>query len=90
MFLREVERVASTAASVRSNGDSNVAFFKEYKNLGRTAAAMPVPSVSIAELLVACRDAEERVGYDLVKTAAFAVNNRAAIMGEGWPAKIEN
>ncbi len=31
------------------NGDSNVAFFKEYKNLGLTADAMPVLSVSIAE-----------------------------------------
>ncbi|MEQ3540736.1 urea ABC transporter substrate-binding protein [Pseudonocardia tropica] len=31
------------------NGDSNVAFFKEYKNLGLTAATMPVLSVSIAE-----------------------------------------
>jgi urea transport system substrate-binding protein len=31
------------------NGDSNVAFFKEYKNLGLTPATMPVISVSIAE-----------------------------------------
>jgi urea transport system substrate-binding protein len=31
------------------NGDSNVAFFKEYRNLGLTAEAMPVLSVSIAE-----------------------------------------
>ncbi|MDQ2709521.1 MAG: urea ABC transporter substrate-binding protein [Actinomycetota bacterium] len=31
------------------NGDSNVAFFKEYRNLGLTPAAMPVLSVSIAE-----------------------------------------
>jgi urea transport system substrate-binding protein len=31
------------------NGDSNVAFFKEYKNLGLTPATMPVLSVSIAE-----------------------------------------
>jgi urea transport system substrate-binding protein len=31
------------------NGDSNVAFFKEYKNAGLTADAMPVLSVSIAE-----------------------------------------
>jgi urea transport system substrate-binding protein len=31
------------------NGDSNVAFFKEYKSAGLTAAAMPVVSVSIAE-----------------------------------------
>ncbi|MDR1825249.1 MAG: urea ABC transporter substrate-binding protein [Bifidobacteriaceae bacterium] len=31
------------------NGDSNVAFFKEYKNAGLTAEDMPVISVSIAE-----------------------------------------
>jgi len=31
------------------NGDSNVAFFREYKNVGLTAEQMPVVSVSIAE-----------------------------------------
>jgi urea transport system substrate-binding protein len=31
------------------NGDSNVAFFKEYKNLGLSPQTMPVISVSIAE-----------------------------------------
>src|SRR5690606_6550685 len=31
------------------NGDSNVAFFREYKNVGLTAQDMPVVSVSIAE-----------------------------------------
>ena len=31
------------------NGDSNVAFFKEYSNVGLTAEDMPVMSVSIAE-----------------------------------------
>ncbi|MGK2879884.1 MAG: urea ABC transporter substrate-binding protein [Mycobacterium sp.] len=31
------------------NGDSNVAFFREYKNVGLTPEAMPVVSVSIAE-----------------------------------------
>ena len=31
------------------NGDSNVAFFKEYKNVGLTAETIPVVSVSIAE-----------------------------------------
>ncbi|MEW2476927.1 urea ABC transporter substrate-binding protein [Micromonospora gifhornensis] len=31
------------------NGDSNVAFFKEYKSAGLTATSMPVVSVSIAE-----------------------------------------
>jgi len=42
---------ASGAAAVFNtlNGDSNVAFFKEYKSAGLTAAQMPVISVSIAE-----------------------------------------
>jgi urea transport system substrate-binding protein len=42
---------ASGAAAVFNtlNGDSNVAFFKEYKSAGLTAASMPVVSVSIAE-----------------------------------------
>ena len=31
------------------NGDSNVAFFKEYTNAGLTPEKMPVVSVSIAE-----------------------------------------
>ena len=31
------------------NGDSNVAFFKEYKNVGLSADTLPVVSVSIAE-----------------------------------------
>jgi urea transport system substrate-binding protein len=31
------------------NGDSNVAFFKQLKNAGITASAMPVVSVSVAE-----------------------------------------
>lgn len=31
------------------NGDSNVAFFKEYKNVGLAAETLPVVSVSIAE-----------------------------------------
>ena len=31
------------------NGDSNVAFFKEFKNVGLTAETLPVVSVSIAE-----------------------------------------
>jgi urea transport system substrate-binding protein len=42
---------ASGAAAVFNtlNGDSNVAFFKEYKSAGLSAAQMPVISVSIAE-----------------------------------------
>ena len=42
---------ASNAGAVFNtlNGDSNVAFFKEYTNAGLTAQKMPVVSVSIAE-----------------------------------------
>ena len=42
---------ASGAAAVFNtlNGDSNVAFFKEYKSAGLAPATMPVVSVSIAE-----------------------------------------
>jgi urea transport system substrate-binding protein len=42
---------ASNAGAVFNtlNGDSNVAFFKEYTNAGLTAEKMPVVSVSIAE-----------------------------------------
>jgi urea transport system substrate-binding protein len=42
---------ASNAGAVFNtlNGDSNVAFFKEYKSAGLTATRMPVVSVSIAE-----------------------------------------
>ena len=44
------------------NGDSNVSFFKEYKNIGLTAEAMPVVSVSIAEEEVAGIGVENLVG----------------------------
>jgi urea transport system substrate-binding protein len=45
------------------NGDSNVAFFKEYKNLGLTPAAMPVISVSIAEEEVGGIGVDNIVGH---------------------------
>jgi urea transport system substrate-binding protein len=44
------------------NGDSNVAFFKEYKNAGMTAEATPVISVSIAEEEVAGIGVDNVVG----------------------------
>jgi urea transport system substrate-binding protein len=47
-----VNRVRSAGADAvfnTFNGDQNVAFFKEYKNVGLTPQAMPVVSVSIAE-----------------------------------------
>ncbi|MGH3789009.1 MAG: urea ABC transporter substrate-binding protein [Pseudonocardiaceae bacterium] len=51
-FATIVNKVKSAGAGAvfnTLNGDSNVAFFKEYRNAGLTAAAMPVVSVSIAE-----------------------------------------
>nr|WP_328842538.1 urea ABC transporter substrate-binding protein [Nakamurella leprariae] len=44
------------------NGDANVSFFKEYKNVGLSADTMPVVSVSIAEEEVAGVGVENLVG----------------------------
>src|SRR5690606_40009569 len=44
------------------NGDSNVAFFREYTNAGLKAADMPVVSVSIAEEEVAGIGAQNIAG----------------------------
>lgn len=51
-FATIVNKVKSANAGAvfnTLNGDSNVAFFKEYTNAGLKAASMPVLSVSIAE-----------------------------------------
>ena len=51
-FATIVNKVKSAGAGAvfnTLNGDSNVAFFKEYRNAGLTPTAMPVVSVSIAE-----------------------------------------
>lgn len=45
----KVKAAGADAVFNTLNGDSNVAFFKEYKGKGLTAEAMPVVSVSIAE-----------------------------------------
>ena len=48
-IVNKVKAAGAAAVFNTLNGDSNVAFFKEYRNAGLTAAAMPVVSVSIAE-----------------------------------------
>ncbi len=51
-FSTIVNKVAAADADAvfnTLNGDSNVAFFKQYSNVGLTAAKLPVLSVSIAE-----------------------------------------
>lgn len=48
-IVNKVKASKADAVFNTLNGDSNVAFFKEYKSAGLTATAMPVVSVSIAE-----------------------------------------
>jgi urea transport system substrate-binding protein len=48
-IVNKVKAADADAVFNTLNGDSNVAFFKEYTNAGLTAATMPVVSVSIAE-----------------------------------------
>ncbi|WFE99719.1 urea ABC transporter substrate-binding protein [Micromonospora sp. WMMD964] len=48
-IVNKVKSSGAAAVFNTLNGDSNVAFFKEYKSAGLTATAMPVVSVSIAE-----------------------------------------
>jgi urea transport system substrate-binding protein len=48
-ITNKVKSAGADAVFNTLNGDSNVAFFKEYKSAGLTAATMPVVSVSIAE-----------------------------------------
>ncbi|WP_238420142.1 urea ABC transporter substrate-binding protein [Gordonia sp. 'Campus'] len=48
-IVNKVRAADADAVFSTLNGDSNVAFFREYKNVGLTPQAMPVVSVSIAE-----------------------------------------
>ncbi|WP_197373477.1 urea ABC transporter substrate-binding protein [Mycolicibacterium baixiangningiae] len=48
-IVNKVRTADADAVFNTLNGDSNVAFFREYRNVGLTPQAMPVVSVSIAE-----------------------------------------
>jgi urea transport system substrate-binding protein len=48
-IVNKVKEAGADAVFNTLNGDSNVAFFKEYKSAGLTAKSLPVLSVSIAE-----------------------------------------
>jgi len=48
-ILNKLKGSGADAVFNTLNGDSNVAFFKQYKSAGMTAATLPVMSVSIAE-----------------------------------------
>ncbi|MFC8347502.1 urea ABC transporter substrate-binding protein [Streptomyces sp. NPDC057280] len=62
------------------NGDSNVAFFKEYKSAGLTAKSMPVVSVSIAEEEVKSIGTQYLAGqltaWNYYQTTAGAANTK--------------
>jgi urea transport system substrate-binding protein len=61
-IIQKVKDSGAGALFNTLNGDANVSFFKEYKNIGLTPEAMPVVSVSIAEEEVAGIGVENLVG----------------------------
>ena len=61
-IIQKVKDSGAGAVFNTLNGDANVSFFKEYKNIGLTPEAMPVVSVSIAEEEVAGIGVENLVG----------------------------
>ena len=82
-FSTIVNKVKASKASAvfnTLNGDSNVAFFKEYKSAGLTAAAMPVVSVSIAEEEVKSIGtqylADQLTAWNYYQTTAGAANDK--------------
>ncbi|MFF5292738.1 urea ABC transporter substrate-binding protein [Paractinoplanes globisporus] len=82
-FSTIVNKVKASGASAvfnTLNGDSNVAFFKEYKSAGLTAAAMPVVSVSIAEEEVKSIGtqylADQLTAWNYYQTTAGAANDK--------------
>lgn len=48
-IVNKVKEAGADAVFNTLNGDSNVAFFKQYRSVGLTAEKMPVVSVSVAE-----------------------------------------
>jgi urea transport system substrate-binding protein len=82
-FSTIVNKVKASGASAvfnTLNGDSNVAFFKEYKSAGLTADTMPVVSVSIAEEEVKSIGTQYLAGqftaWNYYQTTAGAANDK--------------
>jgi urea transport system substrate-binding protein len=78
-IVNKVKSADADAVFNTLNGDSNVAFFKQYKNVGLTPEAMPVVSVSIAEEEVGGIGIENVVGqlaaWNYFQTIDTPVNN---------------
>ncbi|MBC7300175.1 MAG: urea ABC transporter substrate-binding protein [Nocardia sp.] len=87
-IVNKVRAAKAGAVFNTLNGDSNVAFFREYTNVGLKAAEMPVVSVSIAEEEVAGIGAQNIAGqltawnyYQTIDTPAnkkFVADYKAA------------
>ena len=78
-IVNKVKAAGASAVFNTLNGDSNVAFFKEYKSSGLTADGMPVLSVSIAEEEVAGIGTQYLAGqltaWNYYQTTAGAAND---------------
>ncbi|MGB3486208.1 MAG: urea ABC transporter substrate-binding protein [Mycobacterium sp.] len=78
-IVNKVRTAGADAVFNTLNGDSNVAFFREYKNVGLTPEIMPVVSVSIAEEEVGGIGVENIAGqltaWDYYQTIDTPVNN---------------
>jgi urea transport system substrate-binding protein len=79
-ITNKVKASGASAVFNTLNGDSNVAFFKEYKSAGLTAATMPVLSVSIAEEEVKSIGTQYLAGqltaWNYYQTTAGAANDK--------------
>ncbi|WP_063016146.1 urea ABC transporter substrate-binding protein [Nocardia niwae] len=79
-IVNKVRTAKAGAVFNTLNGDSNVAFFREYSNAGLKAAEMPVVSVSIAEEEVAGIGAQHIAGqltaWNYYQTVDTPVNKK--------------
>ncbi|MEV6277486.1 urea ABC transporter substrate-binding protein [Nocardia sp. NPDC051832] len=79
-IINKVRSAKAGAVFNTLNGDSNVAFFREYTNAGLKAAEMPVVSVSIAEEEVAGIGAQNIAGqltaWNYYQTVDSPVNKK--------------
>ncbi|MFI5896477.1 urea ABC transporter substrate-binding protein [Actinoplanes sp. NPDC051513] len=79
-IVNKVKAAKASAVFNTLNGDSNVAFFKEYKSAGLTAASMPVVSVSIAEEEVKSIGtqylADQLTAWNYYQTTSGAANDK--------------
>ncbi|MGE2834374.1 urea ABC transporter substrate-binding protein [Mycobacterium sp. SMC-4] len=78
-IINKVRTADADAVFNTLNGDSNVAFFREYRNVGLAPADMPVVSVSIAEEEVGGIGVQNITGqltaWDYYQTIDTPVNN---------------